>query len=116
MEIINSDPESSENTQGNYSVDVQVAYPERSSRLLALATLLFLIPKIIMLIPHFMVLWLLGMVAFFVWILGQFAVLFTGRYPKSFFDFLVGITRWNVRVNAYVYGLVDKYPPFSLDR
>ena len=42
------------------------------------------------------------------------AVLVTGAYPRGAFDFLVGVSRWGVRVNAYVYLLVDEYPPFSL--
>ena len=48
-------------------------------------------------------------------LIGWFVVLFTGRYPRSFHDFVVGILRWSVRVQAYAYVLVtDRYPPFQL--
>lgn len=100
--------------QEKYPVDIIIPYPEKSSRLLALLSLLFLIPKVIILIPHLFVLWVLGILAGLAWIIGQFAVLFTGKYPKSFFDFIVGFSRWQVRLNAYLMGLTDKYPPFTL--
>jgi len=41
-------------------------------------------------------------------------VLFTGRYPRSMFDFLVGVTRWQTRINLWLFGVADEYPPFSL--
>jgi len=97
-----------------YPVEYNVQYPERSSRLLALLFLLFLIPKAFLLIPHFIILWFLGMVSFFLAVIAQFAVLFTGQHPKALFDFIAGVQRWGIRVNAYFLGLTDKYPPFSL--
>ena len=48
-------------------------------------------------------------------IIAFFAVLFTGRYPRGIFDFVLGVLRWSWRVTAYVYLLRDEYPPFSLD-
>jgi hypothetical protein len=47
-------------------------------------------------------------------IVAFFAVLFTGKYPAGMRDFLVGTTRWALRVRAYVGFLTDQYPPFSL--
>ncbi|MGF7228580.1 MAG: DUF4389 domain-containing protein [Candidatus Saccharibacteria bacterium] len=66
-------------------------------------------------IPHYIVLVVLILGAFGATVIAWFAILFTGRYPKGLFDFVVGVSRWNVRVNAYALLLVtDTYPPFSL--
>jgi hypothetical protein len=67
-------------------------------------------------IPHYIVLLVLGIVAFFAVIGAWFAVAFTGRYPRGIFDYLVGVHRWALRVEGYAFLLVtDRYPPFSLD-
>ena len=66
-------------------------------------------------IPHYIVLLFLYFAALVLSLIGWFVVLFTGRYPRSFHDFVVGILRWSVRVQAYAYVLVtDRYPPFQL--
>ena len=66
-------------------------------------------------IPHFIVLFFLAIGAFFAVIAAWFAILFTGRYPKGLFDYVVGVGRWGLRVYAYAFLLVtDRYPPFSL--
>ena len=67
-------------------------------------------------IPHYIVLFILSIGAFFVVIFAWFAVLFAGHYPRGLFDFVVGVGRWALRVNAYAFLLVtDQYPPFSLN-
>jgi hypothetical protein len=59
------------------------------------------------------VLWPAAVVAI---VVAWFAILVTGRYPRALFDFVVGVGRWSLRVNAYAFLLVtDVYPPFSLD-
>jgi hypothetical protein len=64
--------------------------------------------------PHYIVLAVLEIVAFFVVIVAWFAILFTGRYPRGLFDFVVGVIRWHNRVVGYAVTLVtDRYPPFS---
>jgi hypothetical protein len=66
-------------------------------------------------IPHYVVLFFLSIAAFFVLIFVWFAVLFTGRYPDSLFDFVVGVMRWHNRVLGYAFVLTtDQYPPFRL--
>ena len=90
-----------------YPARLDIEYPERLSRLLIFV-------KWLLAIPHILILSLLGLVAFLVYVIGWFAILSTGRLPRSLFDFLVGYGRWALRVNAYVLLLRDEYPPFSM--
>jgi len=73
------------------------------------------IVKWLLAIPHYIILAFLGVGAIFAVIIAWFAILFTGEYPRSLFDYVVGVARWGVRVAAYTTLLVtDEYPPFSL--
>ena len=66
-------------------------------------------------IPHLVVLFVLSVGAAFAVLLAWVAILFTGRYPQGLFDYVVGVGRWWLRVQAYAMLLVtDRYPPFSL--
>jgi hypothetical protein len=66
-------------------------------------------------IPHYIVLAFLWIGLVFAVIGAWFAILFTGRYPRGLFDYVVGVMRWGNRVIAYAFLLVtDQYPPFSL--
>ncbi len=67
-------------------------------------------------IPHYIVLMVLFLVAIVVAVIAWFAILFTGRYPRGLFDYMVGVGRWGLRVQAYAFFLLtDQYPPFSLN-
>jgi hypothetical protein len=67
-------------------------------------------------IPHYIVLVFLWLAAIVCVIVAWFAILFTGRYPRGLFDFLVGVGRWTNRVTGYAFVLVtDEYPPFRLE-
>src|SRR5919199_3678828 len=71
--------------------------------------------KWLLAIPHYLVLLALYIGAVFVVIGAWFAILFTGRFPRGLFDYLVGVGRWHWRVVGYAFLLVtDDYPPFSL--
>lgn len=71
--------------------------------------------KWLLAIPHYIVLFFLGIAAFVVVIIVWFAIVFTGEYPRSLFDFVEGVLRWQYRVYGYALILVtDQYPPFSL--
>lgn len=66
--------------------------------------------------PHYVVLFFLGLAAVMAVIGAWFTILFTGAYPRSLFDFVVGVLRWGNRVNGYAFTLVtDQYPPFRLN-
>ncbi|MGH2926359.1 MAG: DUF4389 domain-containing protein [Solirubrobacterales bacterium] len=67
-------------------------------------------------IPHFIVLAVLGVLAFFCVVIAWFAILFTGRYPQGLFGIVEGVLRWSNRVTAYAFLLTtDRYPPFGFD-
>jgi hypothetical protein len=71
--------------------------------------------RIILVIPHLLVLAVLGFVAWVLSVIAFFVVLFTGRWPEGMRTFVLNVTRWYLRVDAYFLLLVDDYPPFELD-
>jgi hypothetical protein len=92
---------------GAYPVTLELDYPERLSRWKIFV-------KLILLIPHMIILSLLGIVSYIVTLIAWWAILITGRYPQGMFNFMVGFLRWSYRVNAYAYLMTDAYPPFTL--
>jgi hypothetical protein len=71
--------------------------------------------KWLLAIPHYIVLLFLTIASIFAVVIAWFAILFTGRYPRGLFNFVEGVMRWNLRVQAYATLLVtDSYPPFKL--
>jgi Domain of unknown function (DUF4389) len=73
------------------------------------------IVKWLLAIPHYILLVFLSIAAVVAVIIAWFAILFTGRYPRGLFDFVLGVLRWGNRVVAYAFVLVtDEYPPFRL--
>lgn len=110
----------------SYPARLEVEYPESLSRGLVL------IKWWLLALPHYLIvavfvggawsasqgsewIWssggLVGLLALF----AGLALLFTGRYPKSIYDFVMGMNRWTFRVVAYAALMTDVYPPFSLD-
>jgi hypothetical protein len=97
-------------TDEEQAVHVDFAYPDAQqlSRGLPLV-------KWFLAIPHWFLLCFLWIGAIFCVIVAWFAILFTGRYPRALFDYVVGVNRWSLRVDAYAILLItDQYPPFSL--
>lgn len=92
------------------AVHVEIDYPDVRQDLNRWLPLV----KWFLAIPHYIVLAILAIMAVFMVVAAWFAILFTGRYPKGLFDFVVGVGRWGLRVQAYAFLLVtDRYPPFS---
>ncbi len=92
----------------SYPVTLDVPYPESLSRWLIFV-------KWLLAIPHFAIVYVLGLVLSILTFIAFFAILFTKKYPDSLFKFAVGIQRWTYNAYAYVGLLRDEYPPFSLD-
>jgi hypothetical protein len=70
--------------------------------------------RVLLAVPHFLVLWLLSVAWAFTTAVAWIAILLTGRYPESLYGFAIGVFAWDVRVEAYVLLLRDEYPPFTL--
>jgi hypothetical protein len=98
-------------TEDEQTVHLDIAYPNVKKELNRWAPLY----KWFLAIPHYIVLSFLVLGAMFVTIIAWFSILFTGSYPKSLFEYVVGVGRWGLRVTAYAFLLTtDEYPPFSL--
>ncbi|MCH8066229.1 MAG: DUF4389 domain-containing protein [Chloroflexi bacterium] len=98
-------------TVDEQSVHIEIDYPDVEQDLNRWLPLV----KWLLAIPHYIVLIVLALFAVIAVIVAWFAILITGRYPRGLFDFVVGVLRWALRVQAYAFLLVtDRYPPFSL--
>ncbi len=95
----------------DYPSDLSFEHQETSSRLWALLTLIPV--KFVLLIPHFIVLLVMEIIAGICMFLGIFATLFMGRYPQSFENVLVTFFRYAFRMGTYFMCMTDKYPPIS---
>lgn len=99
-------------TDEEQAVHLEIPYPDVAEELQRGMPLV----KWFLAIPHYIVLAILAVAAVFCVIVAWFSILFVGRYPRPFFDFVVGVLRWGVRVQSYAFLLTtDQYPPFSLD-
>lgn len=97
-----------------YPVQVDVSYPEKQSRIIALFGIPFFFIRFLLLIPQLIVLYVISIASFLAAWLNFWVVLFTGRSSKGLHSFIAGSVRWNTRVSSYLYGLTDQYPPFRL--
>ncbi|MCR4428694.1 MAG: DUF4389 domain-containing protein [Caldiserica bacterium] len=98
-------------TDEEQAVHLNLVYPDAKKELNRYLPLI----KWLLALPHWILLAFLSFFGIFVWLLAWFSIIFTGRYPKGLFDYMVGLLRWSFRVQAYAFLLItDKYPPFSM--
>jgi hypothetical protein len=98
-------------TDEEQSVHLDFPYPDVPQELNRWLPLV----KWLIAIPHYVVLFFLGIAALVAVVVAWFTILFTGRYPRGLFDFVEGVIRWSNRVTGYALILVtDRYPPFRL--
>ncbi len=98
-------------TDEEQAVHLDIAYPDVPADLNRWLPLV----KWFLAIPHYVVLAFIDIGVFFALIAAWFSILFTGRYPRGIYDFVVGVMRWHNRVIGYAFILVtDDYPPFRL--
>jgi small-conductance mechanosensitive channel len=99
-------------TDEEQAVHIEIPYPDVPKDLNRWLPLV----KWFLAIPHYIILAFLVIAAFVCVVIAWFAILFTSRYPRGLFDFVVGVSRWSLRVAAYAFLLTtDRYPLFSLD-
>ncbi len=99
-------------TDEEQTVHLELRYPDAARDLNRWLPLV----KWLLAIPHYVVLFFVAIAAVFCVLLAWIVILFTGRYPRALFDFVVGTLRWGLRVSAYAFLLVtDRYPPFSME-
>jgi hypothetical protein len=98
-------------SEDEQTVHIELDYPDAKQDLNRWLPLI----KWLLALPHYIVLIVLGIVAFFAILVAWVAILITGRYPQGLFNFVVGVGRWSLRVQAYAFLLItDRYPPFRL--
>ncbi len=94
-----------------YPVTFDVDYPDRLSRGWVVLKVLF--GWLYVGIPHGIILYFYGIAVAIVTFIAFFAILFTGKFPRGMYDFVVSYIRWSLNVSAYLGLLRDEYPPFS---
>ena len=98
-------------TDEDQSVHIEIPYPNAREDLNRWLPLV----KWFLAIPHYIFLFFLYIAVLVSVVIAWFAILFTGRYPRGLFDFVVGVFRWSLRVAVYAFLLTtDQYPPFRL--
>ena len=95
-------------TDDEQAVHLDMAYPDEGD-----LNRFMPIVKWILVIPHYIVLYVLSLIVLVVSFIAWLAILITGSYPRGMFGFTVGVMRWSNRVTAYAFVLTtDRYPPF----
>ena len=99
--------------RSSYPVQVHFIIPARNSRFYAFPVLGY-VARAVFLIPHVVLIAILGLVVGLLQLVLWLPVLLTGRYPRWAYTVVGGYLRWNTRMQAFLLGLTDQYPPFRL--
>jgi|GEM_PF-85165 hypothetical protein len=98
-------------TDEDQAVHIDVPYPDVPKELSRWLPMV----KWLLVVPHYIVLMFLSIASIICTMIAWLSILFTGHYPRSLFEFVVGVLRWSLRVAAYAFILTtDRYPPFRL--
>jgi hypothetical protein len=98
---------------GSFPIRVSIEEQTAPSKFFAVPVIGY-IARTVMLIPHIIALYIVGIVVALIHLVAWFPVLSRGEYPQWAFDMTTGLIRWATRVGAFFFGLTDQYPPFSL--
>lgn len=96
-----------------YPANFTIEYPEKLSR--GKLLLKVFLGWAYVGIPHGIILYFYAIAVAVITFIAFWIILFTGKYPKGLYDFVVGYIRWSNRVNTYLYLMRDEYPPFTTD-
>ena len=99
--------------RSSYPVQVHFIIPARNSRFYAFPVLGY-VARTVLLLPHMVVMAILGLLVGLLQLVLWIPVLLTGRYPRWGYAVVGGYLRWNTRMQAFFLGLTDEYPPFRL--
>ncbi|HWH52057.1 MAG TPA: DUF4389 domain-containing protein [Gemmatimonadaceae bacterium] len=94
--------------EGAYPASLRISPPELPRRRASVAL------RLLLALPHLVVVWALGLLWMVTTVVAWFSILFTGRLPRPLYEFGAGMLQWSTRIEAYLLLLHDDYPPFSL--
>lgn len=97
-----------------HPVQMTIERAPTQNRVFALFSLFFFFVRIIAAIPVVICLYFVGIALYIVAWIGMWAVLFSGSYPEGMHRFCTGVMRWQLRTSAFIFGLTDTYPGFSM--
>jgi hypothetical protein len=103
-----------EGDPADYPIALNLPRPDQPSKGWAVAGI-FVVPKLVWLIPHVIALVFVNIGAVFAIWFGYLAAMFTGRLSPGIQDYVASTIQWNARTTAWLVGLTDEYPPFALD-
>jgi hypothetical protein len=100
-------------SESAYPVHFDIRRPDHQSRITNFPLGIGMLIRVVLLIPHLLILYALQLLSSLLYFIACFAILFSGKFPEGMFNMMLGVLRWGANVNGYMLGLYDDYPPFS---